>query len=352
MKPLIIPFFIRNRGCVHRCVFCNERIIAGNAEKVTEAGMRKTVDTYLIGGRRAYDRVELAFYGGSFTGMSTEEQLELLRMAGTLIGEGLAHSIRLSARPDEIDGRWLDTLWNMGVRAIEIGAQSMDDEVLRQSGRGHTANHVREAIAILKERGFETGVHLMAGLPGDRMETFEASVLEVIACRPGTVRIHPVLVFRNTVLAERYKNGDYHPLTLEEAVRWCKVAVVRFTRAKIPVIRLGLHATGEMEKRGNVLAGPYDPAFRSLVDAALFRDMALELIAEADGIGSGCVFHVAPADLSSFNGAGRGNRVFLEGRFGSGCVKVKTDPALRRGTLELLDGQSRYETSMAEVRVV
>ncbi len=350
MKRLIIPFFIRNRGCAHRCVFCNERIIADNAGAVTEDALRETAGLYLAGGSRKYNRVEIAFYGGSFTGMAAEGQLELLRMAGRLIGEGVAHSIRLSTRPDEIEGRWLDTLWNMGVRAIEIGAQSMDDKVLQMSGRGHTADHVRQAVAVLKGKGFETGIHLMAGLPGDQMDTFAASVSDVIACKPDTVRIHPVLVFRNTELANLYERGEYVPLTIDEAVRWCKVAVVRLARAEIPVIRLGLHATGEMAKKGNVLAGPYDPAFRSLVDASIFRDMALELLDEAGG--SGGVFHVAPADLSNFNGVGRGNRAYLEVRYGSGSVKVKKDPMLRRGSLKLQDGHRQYETSMAEVRIV
>jgi len=352
MKRLIVPFFIRNRGCPHRCVFCNERMIAGNADAVTEAGMNETVKSYITGSSRKYDRAEIAFYGGSFTGMAAEEQMELLRMAGALINKGVVHSIHISTRPDDIDGPWLDTLKKMGVRAIEIGAQSMDDEVLLQSGRGHTAQHVRQAVAILKEKGFEAGVHLMAGLPGDSRETFESSVVDVIACGPDTVRIHPVLVFRDTELADRYESGDYRPLTLEEAVSWCKVALVRFAMAKIPVIRLGLYATGEMEKRGNVVAGPWHPAFRSMVDASLFRDMALELIAEAGGMGSGRVFHVAPADRSNFNGVGRENLVFLEGRFGSGSVKAKTDPSLRRGALMLRDGHRDYRTSIAEVRIV
>jgi histone acetyltransferase (RNA polymerase elongator complex component) len=352
MKCLIIPFFLRNRGCPHRCVFCNERMLAGNAEEVTEARMRETVKSYITGSSRKYDRVEIAFYGGSFTGMTNGEQMELLHMAGALINEGVVHSIHLSTRPDDIDGQWLDTLKKMGVRAIEIGAQSMDDGVLRESGRGHTAQDVRRAVGILKDRGFETGIHLMAGLPGDSREKFEASVADVIRLGPDTVRIHPVLVFRDTELAHRYEKGDYHPLTLEEAVSWCKVALVQFTMAKIPVIRLGLLATCEMEKKGNVLAGPWHPAFRSIVDTALFRDMALELIAEAGGIGCGQVFQVAPADLSSFNGVNRENFSFLEKRFGSGSVKVKTDPSLRRGTLLLQGRRRNYGTAMTEVSVV
>jgi histone acetyltransferase (RNA polymerase elongator complex component) len=352
LKPLIIPFFLRNRGCPHRCVFCNERMIAGNAEDITETRMHETVKSYITGSSRKYNRVEIAFYGGSFTGMAAGTQIELLRMAGALMNEGVVHSIHLSTRPDDMDGQWLDTLGKMGVRAIEIGAQSMDDEVLRNSGRGHTAEDVRRAVGLLKDRGFETGIHLMAGLPGDSREKFEASVVDVIRLRPDTVRIHPVLVFRDTELADRHEEGEYRPLTLQEAVSWCKVALVRFTMAKIPVIRLGLHATDEMEKKGNVLAGPWHPAFRGLVEAALFRDMALELISKAGGISAGQVFHVAPADMSNFNGMGRENIAFLEGRFGSGAVTAKQDSAMQRGTLLLRDGQQSYGTSIAEAGVV
>jgi histone acetyltransferase (RNA polymerase elongator complex component) len=351
MRPLIIPFFLRNRGCTHRCVFCNERIISGNAEAITEAGVRETVRS-TIAGRRKSGPVEIAFYGGSFTGMAREEQMELLRMAGALIGEGEVHSIRISTRPDDIEGAWLDTLKKLGVRAVEIGAQSMDDGVLRQSARGHTSEDVRRAVGILKEKGFETGIHLMAGLPGESREIFEASVADVIRTGPDTVRIHPVLVFRDTELARLCETGEFRPLTLEEAVSWCKVALVRFTGARIPVIRLGLQSTGEMERKGGILAGPWHPAFRSLVEAELFRDMALELISKAGGIDAGQVFHVAPADLSNFNGMGSTNLAFLETRFGSRPVTAKTDPSLPRGALVLRDGGREYGTSIAEVSLV
>jgi len=351
LRPLIVPFFLRNRGCPHRCVFCNERMISGNAEAITEAGLRETVRSTIAASRKS-GRVEIAFYGGSFTGMDREEQTDLLRMAGALIAEGTVHSVRLSTRPDDIEGAWLDTLRRMGVRAVEIGAQSMDDGVLLESARGHTGDDVRRAVGVLKEKGFETGIHLMAGLPGDSREKFEGSVAEVIRLGPDTVRIHPVVVFRDTGLAGLYETGDYRPLTLEEAVSWCKIALVRFTGARIPVIRLGLQATGEMEKKGGILAGPWHPAFRSLVEADLFRDMALELIAKAGGIGGGRVFHVAPADLSNFNGMGSANLAFLEARFGRRSVAAERDPSLPRGALVLRDGAREYGTSIAEVRLV
>ncbi len=348
MRPLIVPFFLRNRGCRHRCVFCNERVIAGNAEEVTEAGMRGTVGTYLAGSGGRYARAEIAFYGGSFTGMPREEQAALLEAAARLIAEGAVQGIRISTRPDDIDEETLDTLASKGVSAVEIGAQSMDDEVLRMSGRGHSADDVRRAAALCMGKGFETGLHLMAGLPGQSRESFEATVADVIRIAPDTVRIHPVLVFRDTELARLHARGTYRPLPLDEAVAWCKTALVSFARARIPVIRLGLQATAEMGKEGCILAGPWHPAFRSLVEGEIFRDMALELMARAAPDPREPVFRVAPADLSSFHGPGGRNRLLLESEYGV-PVAARPDPAVPRGALRLQAGQREYGTSITEV---
>ena len=347
-RPLIIPFFLRNRGCRHRCVFCNERIIAGNAPPVTEDFMRRTVSACLAGRGGRYDRREIAFYGGSFTGMPRDEMQELLDMASALIAQGAVHSIRVSTRPDDIDEARIRILASKGVSAVEIGAQSMDDGVLRKSERGHTTEDVRRAVRLCRDRGLETGLHLMAGLPGESRLSFEASVAETIRIAPDTVRIHPVIVFRDTQLARLYEQGEYRPLSLEDAVTWCKTALARLTRARIAVIRLGLQATEEMEKEGSILAGPWHPAFRSLVESELFRDMALELLENTGADSSGNVFHVAPADLSSFNGPGGRNRALLQSRLGGRPVAARPDPAVPRGALKLRNGRNEYGTSIAE----
>lgn len=348
-RPLIVPFFLRNRGCRRRCVFCNERVISGNAAPVTEAGVRETVLAALAACGGGHGRAEIAFYGGSFTGMPRGEQIALLQAAAALIAEGAACSVRISTRPDDIDGAGLDLLESMGVGAVEIGAQSLDDGVLRQSGRGHTAGDVRRAVALCRARGFETGLHLMAGLPGESRDSFEASVAEVIRIRPDTVRIHPTLVFRNTELARLYAMGLYRPLTLPEAVSWCATALVRLSEAGIPVIRLGLQATDEMARGYGILAGPWHPSFRSLVEAQIFRSMAAMLMDRAAAGGTEAVFRVAPADLSNFNGPGGHNRTWLRARFGGRSIAVRPDPAIPRGALRLQDGLREYGTSITEV---
>ena len=348
-RRLIVPFFLRNRGCRNRCVFCNERVIAGNAAPVTEAGVRETVLAALVACGGGHDRAEIAFYGGSFTGMPREEQAALLRAAAALIDEGAACSVRISTRPDDIDGAGLDYLASMGVGAVEIGAQSLDDAVLRQSKRGHTADDVRRAVTLCREWGFETGLHLMAGLPGESRGSFEATVAEVIRIRPDTVRIHPVLVFRDTELARLHEQGLYRPLDLAEAVSWCATALVRLSEAGIPVIRLGLQATDEMTRGDGILAGPWHPSFRGLVEAQIFRSMAAMLMDRAAAGGPEAVFRVAPADLSNFNGPRGQNRTWLRARFAGRAIAVRPDPAVPRGALRLQDGLREYGTSVAEV---
>jgi len=301
---MIIPFFLRNRGCPHRCAFCNERILAGKTPLLDEETFGETVRRFLCA---RPGPAGIAFYGGNFTGMAREEQETLLQWAAPFLGNGSVQGIRVSTRPDELDAAWLEQLQAKGVRAVEIGAQSMDDGVLAASGRGHGSHHVRAAVPLLKRMGFETGVHLMAGLPGDSRERFLSSVDEVAALRPHSVRIHPVLVLRGTALEKVCRDGAYEPLGLDEAVSWCKSALARFTRAGIRVARMGLQTTDEMLKEGNLVAGPFHPAFRSLVESALFFDMALALIRRAGGPESP-LFRIAPQDVSYFQGPSSATR--------------------------------------------
>ncbi|MCX5855402.1 MAG: radical SAM protein [Deltaproteobacteria bacterium] len=264
-----------NRGCPHRCLFCNEQLTAGDRpERITEAAFTETVRTHLAGAGRKSGPVQIAFYGGTFTGMVREEQRRLLKLAAPFLREGAADGIRISTRPDGIDAEGLDFLRSSGVTTVEVGAQSLHDEVLLRSRRGHTADDTVRALALLRQKGFETGIHLMAGLPGDSPGRFVETIERVIALRPDMVRIHPTLVLRDTPLAQAFREGNYLPLGLADAVALCKNALKALTAAGIPVIRLGLQTTRELEEPGAVVAGPFHPAFRSLVETALFLEMA------------------------------------------------------------------------------
>jgi histone acetyltransferase (RNA polymerase elongator complex component) len=346
--PLIIPFFLMNRGCPHRCLFCNPALTAGNQTgEITKAALDETVRAYLdrAGGRKG--PVQIAFYGGTFTGMAQDEQRRLLEMAAPFLRDGTVDGIRISTRPDEIDPAGIDLLTAFGVTTVEMGVQSFDDDVLLRSRRGHTAADAVRASKLLKARGFETAIHLMAGLPGDSPERFAESVEKTISLVPDMVRIHPTVILRGTPLAAAYADGLYTPLELADAVVWCGEALKRLRGAGIPVIRLGLQTTRELEEPGAVVAGPFHPAFRSLVETAIFLDMAASLLAAAEGPRERARFLLAPADLSAFHGPGRGNLADLQKRFGPVDIGVVTDPAIRRGELILATGGRFFKTDFS-----
>ncbi len=333
---MIIPIFIMNRGCPHRCLFCNESLTAGKLPgRVTEAAFGQTVRDYLDRSGRKKGPVQIAFYGGTFTGMDEAEQRRLLGLAAPFLRAGAVDSLRISTRPDEITREGLALLKTSGVTTVEVGAQSLDDEVLRVSRRGHRAADTVRALNLLREGGFATGVHLMAGLPGDSRDRFGQTIEKVIALGPDMVRIHPTIVLRDTPLADAFREGRYLPLTLAEAVEQGKNALKRLTAAGIPVIRLGLQTTRELEQPGAVVAGPFHPAFRTLVDSALLREMAASLLTAAGLAGEGAAFTLSPADASNFSGRRRENIIDLKQRFRLTHIRVAVDPTLPRLTLVL-----------------
>ncbi len=334
MKPLIIPIFVIYRGCPNRCVFCNERITAGDyPDRLTEDTIRNICDRHLKDSGRKFDQI--AFYGGNFTGIDLGYQIELLDIAQSYVNAGMVKSIRISTRPDYIDDDRLELLTRYNVSTVEIGAQSMVDEVLSLSGRGHSSEDVRNAVRLLKKKGIETGVHLMVGLPGDTRERFEYTVEEIIGLQPDTVRIHPTIVFKDTPLAKSYLEGEYRPLTLNAAVELCKHALLRFQKAGIPVIRLGLHTTKEMEADDNIIAGPFHPAFRSLVEGAIFLDMASDLLKSADLKDRDVVFSVAPKDVSNLRGMKNRNIKILKESFNLTEIHVRENAKQERWSLKI-----------------
>jgi len=333
---MIVPIFLMNRGCPHRCVYCNTRLIAGKTEEpLSEDHLRRTVASYTGQRKRKGESVELAFYGGNFTGMAEGEQIRLLEITDALRRDGLIRQVRIATRPDDLPSRTLDLLARHHVGTVEIGAQSLANDVLALARRGHTAEDVARAVRRTRERGITVGLHLMAGLPGDNKDKFSETLQKVIALRPDMVRLHPTLVFPETELAAMYQAGEYVPLTMADAVSFCKKALVQFEKAGIPLIRLGLQETELMKAPGGILGGPFHPAFRSLVEASLFFDMATQLLHEKGTTTGRVSFSVSPQDISSFRGERNGNISALTTRFNLTDIAVQSDPALERGALVL-----------------
>ncbi len=333
---MIIPIFIMHRGCPHRCIFCNVRKTAGtHPESLSEEAFCDVVHRHLETAKEKPDRVQIAFYGGNFTGMAKGEQVRLLRYAKPFIDKRLVDSIRISTRPDCIDPECLDTLKSLHATTVEIGSQSMADNVLALAGRGHTSADVTNAVKMLKDWGFETGIHLMAGLPGDTTASFDCTIGQVIALKPDTVRIHPTIVLSGTELERAFINGTYIPLTLAEAIDLCKIALKRFNEAGIPIIRLGLQTTREMEAPGSIIAGPYHPAFRSLVEESLCFDKVSSVLSTEHVKNKAVTFILSPKDVSTFRGQRNRNLKEIKERFELADIKVSPDPRQTRGSLKI-----------------
>ncbi|WP_299977632.1 elongator complex protein 3 [Desulfobacula sp.] len=272
IKPLVIPVFIPHSGCPHQCAFCNQSIITNQKERLPDkTAIHQTVTQYLqYKGKR--EQVELAFFGGNFLGLAHETIIQLLDLIQPYIHTKKIGGIRFSTRPDTITRQALDLVNPYNISAIELGVQSMNDEILLNSNRGHTGKDTISAIHLLKEYSFKIGVQVMVGLPGDYEDSLFESTKKVAQLTPDFARIYPLMVLKGSLMEQWYQKGRYQPLSLEESIRLVKKMVQIFKAAKVDVIRMGLQASGMMEDESMVLAGPWHPAFGHLVLSELFYD--------------------------------------------------------------------------------
>ena len=260
----IIPIFVPHKGCPHQCSFCNQKHITGQIEDVTPKMAEETILKYLTTIDSARNFVEIAFYGGSFTAIDLKLQCSLLSVAKKYKDSGLVHGIRLSTRPDAISKEILDNLLDFGITDIELGVQSMCEDVLLKNNRGHSTKHVKDAVSLIRKYPFKLGLQMMVGLIGDSKEKSVYTAGKIAKLNPDFVRIYPTLVFDNTPMAELYKAGEFVPLTVEQAVDICREVKDIFDKNNIKIIRIGLLVT-ENEAKENLLDGPYHPSFRNLL---------------------------------------------------------------------------------------
>jgi histone acetyltransferase (RNA polymerase elongator complex component) len=335
-KPLIIPIFIMNSGCPHRCIFCNQKITAGNfPSQITRDYFDAKVKSYLDRKKNKYSNVEIAFYGGSFTGIDKAYQETLLSWANSYVENGQVNSIRISTRPDYITDDHLSLLKKYNVSTVEIGAQSFNDDALRFAQRGHDAASTVAAMKTLKDSGFRTGLHLMVGLPQDTPDGFMDSLSKTVELMPDTVRLHPVIVLDGTTLAEEFRRGNYKPLELAEAIDLCRRAWGNLTDAGIRVIRIGLQVTDAMEKEGAILAGPFHPAFGSLVMSSIFYNSTLKLLADIPQDTKKLRFNISSQDISSFRGMANMNITAIKKLYPRANLIVESISGQKRGEISV-----------------
>jgi len=269
----IISIFIPFLGCPFHCIYCNQPKITGQKEEIIDAEYVDSLINNSLKTMPSNSRKEIAFYGGTFTGLPLTYQKELLWIAKKYKDKGDIHAIRISTRPDFIDNLILTNLKVMGVDTIELGVQSMSDEVLKESLRGYTSEDVVKSVSLIKQYSFKLGLQIMFGLPKDNVERMNYTIDKIIDLKPDFVRLYPTLVIRNTKLEELFLKGEYKPLTLKEAIDICKVAMVKFIKNGIKVIRIGLQASDNINTGKDIVAGPFHPSFGEMVESSLIFDM-------------------------------------------------------------------------------
>lgn len=330
-KRRIISVFVPHLGCPNNCVFCNQRRISGAVNPATADTVAAAIaDAGLCEGDCT--EWELAFYGGSFTAIEENYRSELLGAACDFVRRGGA--IRLSTRPDCINESILDELKAAGVQTIELGCQSMDDEVLEKSGRGHTANDTVKAAKLIKKYGFSLILQMMTGLPGDTRDRAQQTARSLAALQPDGVRIYPTVIIRDTPLYDMWLEGAYAEHSTKEAVEWCSEIVALFQSEGIPVIRLGLNPTDELSG-GDAAGGAYHPAFGELVYSRMFLKKARELLKNTHTARQ-VVFAVSQSRVSVMTGQKRGNIEALKREFGIDTVKVVPQSELKNDEVRLI----------------
>ena len=332
-RESIIPVFVPHLGCPHTCVFCNQRRISGQQKPAAADTVTNAIETAAAflptGGKR-----QLAFYGGSFTAINAVEQEALLTAAQSCRERGLIDAIRLSTRPDAIDDAVLDRLERYHVETVELGAQSMDDGVLRLSERGHTAADVERASGLLRKRGFRLILQMMTGLPGSNPEKDIATAERLIALKPDGVRIYPTVIVRATDLYDQWQAGTYREHTVADAVAVCAEIVPRFEAAGIPVIRLGLNPTEELSGVA-AAGGAYHPALGELVRSRIFLNRARQQLTGVEP-GSRVTLTVGRGKRSQMTGQHRQNLAALREEFDLRELKIEENDALTGENLRVL----------------
>lgn len=300
-----IPIFIPHLGCPNQCVFCNQRSISG-CQSFREETVREQIESALATIPMSCE-TEIAFFGGSFTGIDRDLMIRLLETAQDFVRAGRVTSIRLSTRPDYISDEILSLLSRYSVRVIELGLQSMDDKVLAACRRGHTKAQATEACRAVVNAGFELVGQMMIGLPSATPTSEIDTARTICALGASAARIYPTVVFYETPLAELTVNGDYAPLTQDDAVRRSAEVLRVFLTHGIPCIRIGLCASEELADADKVMAGSNHPALGELVWNEYYYGALVEALRASDLLGRSVVLEIPEGEISKVVGQHRRN---------------------------------------------
>ena len=333
-RQYIIPIFVPHLGCPNDCIFCNQKIISGQKIEMTKEKTKEIIENYLKSIKKENAQIEIAFFGGSFTAIPEEKQEELLQVAYQYVKNGEVDSIRISTRPDAITKPILKRLKKYGVKTIELGVQSSNNYILKRINRGHTFEDVKKASKIIRWNGFTLGHQMMIGLPESTRLDEINTAKQLIKLKPKMVRIYPTLVIKNTRLQKEYEEGIYKPLSVVQTVEVCKELVRMFADKNIDVIRIGLQTTDEISspenKKSEVVAGPYHPALRQLVESAMWYDAIVGKIKKLNVKVKEVEVTVNPIDSNNVIGHKKENVLKLKDTYDVDLV-LKQDKKVKQG---------------------
>lgn len=350
-KQYVIPVFIPHLGCPNDCSFCNQKSISGKTKMPTKDEVIKIIEEHLKNMKEDVEK-EIAFFGGSFTGIDIEKQKEYLEIANEYVKEKKVKGIRLSTRPDYINKDILRMLKKYGVKTIELGVQSTNDYILKRCDRGHTFMDVKNASKLIRRYRFNLGHQMMVGLPESTKLDEIRTAKDLIRLKPKMVRIYPVLVIKGTKLESEMENDEYKPLTVSQAVERCKELLYLFNKKKIQVIRVGLQNTDEITdpnaKESEVIAGPYHPAFGQLVEDSIWYDSIVDKIKKINTKVKEVKVKVNFADMNNVIGHKKANIKNIKDTYDVDVI-VEADNNIKIGKSQLIIVQT-YDEYMEQVR--
>ncbi|MHC1741939.1 MAG: elongator complex protein 3 [Syntrophobacteraceae bacterium] len=331
-RRVIHPIFLPHFGCPFRCVYCNQNCITAHSDKGLSrsdplASFHAQLQTLVSASRDRSTIGEVALYGGTFTALPKGIQAEILNALAACVSQGTFSGIRFSTRPDGISADVCAFLRGYPIRMIELGVQSFSDHVLEASGRGYDFRTAMDAAVMVREAGWELGIQLMVGLPGDNLARFRQSVRRTVEIAPEMARLYPTLVLKDTRLAAWLLDGRFSVLSLDEAVDWCSWAYDAFVQSGVNVGRMGLHADPQLTRPGNIVAGPFHPAFGYLVRVRWWRDRidaAIEGTVERIE-GRSLVACVPERALSEVLGPGRENLAFWKEKWQLATIRAQVE---------------------------
>lgn len=321
---MIIPFFVPELACPNRCIFCNQHTISGWIKPLETKEIKPLIEQYLQSYKDNGRKVEVAFFGGNFTGIDIETQKSYLQEVKPYIDSKIIDSVRISTRPDYISEDKLNFLKQNGVRTVELGAQSFDNEVLTKCGRGHNTEATIESANLINKYGFDLGLQMMIGLPADTEEKAINTAKTIVSLGAKNTRIYPTLVLHGTQLQTMYEQNLYQPLTMQQAVSQAAKIVPIFVDANVEILRIGLHPSSDLQDGSGFVAGPYHPAFGNLVYSKVWDNIFSELKTESKSI----IISVPKKQINSAVGHKAVNKINLLKRFSE--VKIIGDDMLTK----------------------